>query len=180
MPLPPIDPERLTPVQMDVYRSVAGTRGAVRGPFTVMLHSPALAARLEKVGAYLRYESALPDRARELAIMTVARHYKCLAEWNSHRDIALRAGLSAGLLDDLAVGTEFSAELDSDHLVHRLVVTVLKGEELPQKLLDAVRALYGDEGVVDLNVTVGYYSLLAMMMNSFGVAADGPPAPWDQ
>lgn len=179
MPLSPIDPQHLTPAQAKVYRTIANSRGGVRGPFTIMLHSPVLAERLQQVGHYLRYESRLPGRARELAVMMVARHYRCLAEWNSHLEIALRNGVPATLLEAIATGREPSFESHEDAVVYEFVRETIAGEELADAVLEPARTLFGNEGIVDLNCVVGYYTLLALLMISFGVPATGGPAPWD-
>ncbi len=67
--LPPVDPTALSPAQREIFNQIVqGPRGQVRGPFTVLLHSPGLAGKVEQVGAFIRYQSVLPPRARELAI----------------------------------------------------------------------------------------------------------------
>ena len=52
---------------------VSGPRGKLAGPFVPLLRSPGLMARVQKVGEHLRFESALPERIKELAILVTAR-----------------------------------------------------------------------------------------------------------
>lgn len=181
MPLPFIDPANLTPEQTEIYDVIAGgARGGVRGPFRVLLHSPALTARLEKVGSYLRYESSLPARARELAIMMVSSHHRCDAEWTSHLKIALDSGVPEALLADIAAGREPRFDLDADRIVHHLVREVIANKGLSEDVLEPALATFGQAGTVELTVVVGYYALLAMVLVSYGVppvAGDGE-APW--
>jgi 4-carboxymuconolactone decarboxylase len=180
MALPPIDPDTLTPAQQVVHDAIAGGgRGGVRGPFTVMLHAPALTARMEKVGHYLRYEGTLPDRARELAILIVARHHRCDTECMSHRDIALRAGLPETLLADIAATREPAFEDATDRVVHHFVRATIAGGEMADNVLQPALDAFGTEGTVELNIVVGYYTLLAMLLVSFGVPSAGGPAPWN-
>ena len=74
--LPPIPDAELTPAQAEAKAAVlGGARGVFQGPFIPLLRSPELMRRLEKVGAYLRYESPLPGRIREFIILIIARRY---------------------------------------------------------------------------------------------------------
>ena len=85
--MPPIPAERLTPGQRAVSDElVSGPRGALAGPFVPLLRSPGLMARVQKVGEYLRFESALPDRIKELAILVTARCWSQGYEWMFHLD----------------------------------------------------------------------------------------------
>lgn len=149
----------------------------MRGPFTVLLHAPELTARLERVGHYLRYESNLPDRARELAIMIVAQRHRCDTEWTSHLKFALASGIDQRDLDAIAAGEEprFAAEVDRE--VYRFVVETLDGGELPDPVLQPIRDRFGQGGAVELNIVVGYYTMLSLLLVSFAVPSP-VPAPW--
>ena len=54
---------------------MAGPRGGVRGPFNALLRSPVLADRVQKLGEFLRFESSIPARLNEFAILITARHW---------------------------------------------------------------------------------------------------------
>jgi len=63
---PPLTPDQMTPAQREVAEAIAsGPRGGLRGPFQAWLRSPALADRLQKVGEYLRFSSAVPRRLND-------------------------------------------------------------------------------------------------------------------
>src|SRR5688572_29166443 len=77
-----------------IYDAITASRGHATGPWAVLLNSPLLAARIADLGAYLRFESVLDDRAREAVILATARAMGCRYEWADHAPIARRAGLS--------------------------------------------------------------------------------------
>src|SRR5258708_21373176 len=94
---PVLAPEQLTPEQQKLIQALmAGPRGggeagpeAVqkmlnRGPFNAWLRSPELGERLQKVGQYIRFNTALPLRLHEFAILITARHWSSQHEWDAH------------------------------------------------------------------------------------------------
>ena len=83
--------DRLSPAQRQVHDAIAGgPRGGVRGPFAVLLRSPEVADRVQKLGEHLRYNSSLPARLNEFAIIINARFWGSKYEWFAHRPMAER------------------------------------------------------------------------------------------
>ena len=103
--LPPIPPEQLSEAQHQaVANLLAGPRSTLEGPFIPLLRSPALMTRLQQTGAYLRFESPLPARLRELVILWVARHWDQPVEWAIHHPLALAAGLAPAVVQAIREG----------------------------------------------------------------------------
>jgi 4-carboxymuconolactone decarboxylase len=180
--LPAIADTELTPAQRRAAAALAaGRRGAVFGPFIALLRSPELLERTQRLGEYLRYDSALPVRLRELAILITARHYRQSYEWCVHAPEALRAGLVPGLIDCLAEGGR-PAELGSEEAVIYEFCTELHGAHaVTDATYGAARSLLGEAGLVDLCALCGYYGLLALVMNVARTALPADArAPWPQ
>src|SRR2546430_9363440 len=98
-----LEPERMSEAQKRVHDAIAGgPRGGVRGPFGVLLRSPELADRVQKVGEHLRFNSSLPARLNEFAILINARFWGSKYEWYAHRPFAIKGGLAESIADDLA------------------------------------------------------------------------------
>jgi 4-carboxymuconolactone decarboxylase len=92
--LPSLSAETMSDEQRSAAAELAaGPRGGGRGPFIALLRSPSLMRRLQKVGEYLRYESALERRLAELATLVVSRHLTQQFEWQVHYPLAIEAGL---------------------------------------------------------------------------------------
>ncbi|MBI4220622.1 MAG: carboxymuconolactone decarboxylase family protein, partial [Chloroflexi bacterium] len=83
--------DEVAPEHRLIFDSIAGSRGKVDGPFAVLMNSPEVAGRVAHVGTYLRFESKLSPRIRELAIITTARHWNCDLEWVVHVRLAKEA-----------------------------------------------------------------------------------------
>ena len=74
---------------------IDGPRKAVFGPFVPLLQSPVLMERIGSLGEYLRFDSPLDARVRELVTCAVARHVGNQFEWVMHAPAAVKAGVSA-------------------------------------------------------------------------------------
>jgi 4-carboxymuconolactone decarboxylase len=136
------------------------------GPFVHLLKSPELMTRVSALGEYLRFRSALPPRLSELAILITAAHWRQEYEWSVHAPIALQAGIPQAALDAVWQG-ELPRDLDSDQLaLHDLCIAVHRDRTVFPVLRDRAIAALGEQGVVDAIGICGYYSLLAMILNS--------------
>jgi len=145
--------------------------GRLLGPFNAMLASPAVGDAQQQLGAAIRYGTSLPDRLRELAILTVAVHRDSDFEWHAHTEPAYAAGLTDEDLASVRAGGD--AMTGPDALIHRVVIALLTDRDLDDDTFTAVEDLLGTTGTVELIVLVGYYDLLALSMRTFRVPTPG-------
>lgn len=83
--LPKLDESSLTERQQGIYREILDSRGGRSdGPFVSWLRSPELADRAQKLGAFCLYETSLPARLSELAILITAQWWRASVEWQLH------------------------------------------------------------------------------------------------
>jgi len=181
------EPQRFKPLgegdmsdaQRKVYREIAsGPRAGVRGPFNVLLRSPELADRAQKFGEYVRFESSLPERLKEFAILITARHWTAQYEWHSHHAHALKAGLAPGLAADLARGKRPEGMKDDEAAVYDFCKELHEKKAVSDSAYGAAVAQFGERGVVDLIAVSGYYTLVPMVLNvDRHPIPGGAPAP---
>jgi 4-carboxymuconolactone decarboxylase len=178
--LPALDTDRLTDTQRLVYDSIAGgARGAVRGPFLALLNNPELASHIERLGAYVRYQCAVPQKLRELAIITVARFWRADYEWHVHAPIALDQGLSEDAIAAIGLGRVPNFSDHDQAVVYAFTRELLVDKRVSERTYNSAKALLGDNGVLDLSGLVGYYSLLATIINATEVDVPaGALIPW--
>ena len=174
-----IDPARLTPKQARVHDRIAqGPRGRVEGPLRVWLHSPGLADRAQALGQYARYDSQLPPRLSELAILVTARIWSSGFEWAHHAPIALAAGLDQAAIDAIAAGRIPDLPDAAARAVFAFAAELHRDRQVCDTTYAAARAALGEGALVDLVGICGYYSLISMTINAFGVPhGDGPALP---
>src|ERR1700760_3985521 len=74
------------------------------GPYNPLLRSPVLGQRLYDLLHYLRWETSVPLKLNELAILIVGRQWRSQVEWFAHVPIAIKAGLPAEIIAELKAG----------------------------------------------------------------------------
>jgi 4-carboxymuconolactone decarboxylase len=156
----------LTEAQRKVYKEIAsGPRAGVRGPFNVLLRSPELADRAQKLGEYVRFDTSLPERLREFAILITARHWTAQYEWHAHHIHAMKAGLSPQIAADLARGKRSAGMKDDEAAVYDFCKELHETKAVSDSAYKAVADKFGERGVVDLIAISGYYTLVSMVLN---------------
>lgn len=162
----PLDALSLDPAQVEVVREVgAGRRGTVPANVVTWLAHPALARRAAHLGELVRYETSLPPRLSELAILVVARHWHCAYEWAVHAGEAARAGVAEGVIAAIGRGATPALEAD-EQIVASVARQLLATGRLDDAGYDAALAALGDRGLTDLIAVVGYYTLVAFSLNA--------------
>ena len=176
--LAPLQPASLDAAQRAVYDAIAsGPRQAVRGPLAMWLHRPQLADRAQALGSYCRYDSSLPPRLSELAILLMGRHWLAEYEWAAHKPFALEAGLGAGIIDAIRDGHPPLFEQSDEALVYEFVRELQAKRGIGDALYREAVVRLGQDGVVDLVGILGYYTLISMTIKVFEVPAPAGVAP---
>jgi 4-carboxymuconolactone decarboxylase len=122
-----LDESTLTDEQRRARKAIlAGPRGAMVGPFKALLHSPGLFDAVKKLGAHVRFCSALPPVLTELAILVTARHWIAPFEWHMHAELALKAGLPPAVVAAISVGLRPSAMSEEQAAVHDFARSLLR------------------------------------------------------
>ncbi|MFP3462532.1 carboxymuconolactone decarboxylase family protein [Arthrobacter globiformis] len=165
-----------TRAQGPQHFALTDDQGRLNGPFGDFLLSPSVGMALQSLGAALRYETELPDRARELAILAVAARQCSTFERESHEAIARALGFTQDELH--AIRREDMTPFDGvESLVGRTVLALLDGD-LGDCAWYEAEELLGRRTVFELVTLVGYYSTLALQLRVFRVesqeAADSP------
>lgn len=147
----------------------AGPRGAVVGPLKVWLHSPALADRAQKLGAFARYHSSLPPHLSELAILTTGSIWQADFEWYAHVGPAREAGIPEPVIEAIRCGIEPPLEDAPSKAVYRVAREIHENRRLSDETYQAAATTLGEQGLVDLIGILGYYTLISMTLNAFEV-----------
>ena len=162
----PLSYDQLSPEQKTMVEHLfAGERGGMNGPFNVLLRSPEMGDAAQKLGAQLRFHSALSGKQRELAILITARHWSAQYEWTAHRKLAMQAGISAAVADAIAAGKHPPALEPDQEVVYNFCNEFLNTKQVGDATYKAAVDKLGERGVVDLTALVGYYQFVSMILN---------------
>ena len=170
---PILDREALPEANRRAYDYINETRGRVSPAMGVLLHSPDVAERIVHVGSYVRFDSALPVRVREIAALAASSELYNLFEQAAHTPAALQAGASEKSVQTIKERGPLENIDAEDQLPVRATREIFRGHDLPQSTFDEARAAYGDQGVIDLFSTIGYYGMLACLHKALDV--EPPP-----
>ena len=162
----PLTEHEMSDAQRQVFREIAsGPRGGVRGPFIALLRSPELADRAQKLGEYVRFDTALPEHLKEFAILITARYWTAQYEWHAHHAHAMKAGLEPEIASDLAQGIRPSGMKDDEAAVYDFCRELHEKKAVSDATYQVALGAFGERGVVDLIAISGYYTLVSMVLN---------------
>jgi 4-carboxymuconolactone decarboxylase len=155
--------------QTQISERIASRRGGTRGPFLVWLRSPGLCERVEALGAYCRFESALPERLRELSLLVAARCWDAQYSWNAHVDRAVQLGIEPEALTALAEKRPVRFTRHEDQVFYEFCRQILVDHFVSDEVFLEAMGLFGEAGLVDTVGCLGNFSMLGMCLNAFEV-----------
>ena len=139
------------------------------GPFSVMMNAPEVAQRALGLAQYLRSETSLSPRIRELGMLVAARENDCQFIWNHHASLAREAGLKDGIVDALRDKKEIPGPAPDEAAVASYGREFFRTHRVSQATFDAALAQFGVLGLTELTNLMGCFALLAFNINAFGV-----------
>lgn len=165
--LPPIPPDQLTAAQKQAMQEFKAARGVdVSGPFVPLLRSPEVMNRARAMGDYLRYKSTLPPRLSEFLILITAREWSQNYEWEAHARLALQAGVGQDTVTAIAAGRRPDALTPDEALLYELATELHHHKGVSDETYGRVLARFGEQGVIDAVGITGYYTFIAMVLNT--------------
>ena len=178
--MPPIPEDQLTEDQREAVEEFKRVRDANRigGPFVPLLRSPEMLSRARNVGDYVRFNSVLPPRLSELVILITARHWSQQYEWVAHARIAEREGLRSEIIAAVADGRRPDVMMEDEATLYDFCMELLRTHGVSDTTYARLVSLFEEKGVIDTIGIIGYYSLLAMVMNTARTPLrEGVPPP---
>lgn len=167
-------PEELTPEQREQFDRIAkfrapGDDGQIGGPFDPWVRSPEVAQRAMSFGNFIWERTTLDRRIVELAIVVTARHFRSNVEWAAHTRMARERGVTEAVIE--AIFERRRPEMaPADELLTYDVVTALhETHDLPIDLYRRAVERFGEQGLMELITTIGFYSFVSLTLNAFNI-----------
>lgn len=160
----------MSPEQLSVANDAsAGKRGRVPAPMRAWIHSPELAARSQRLGEFVRYDTCLEPANSELAILVTARHWSSQYEWFVHKSEALKAGLDPTIIDAIALRHTPSLSDAKEKAIYDYTLELHQKHTVSVGTHSAAVEALTAVGVVELVGIIGYYTYVAMTLNAFDI-----------
>jgi 4-carboxymuconolactone decarboxylase len=134
------------------------------GPYNPMIRSPVLGQRLFDLFYYLRWQTSVPTRLNEFAILIVGRQWRSQVEWYSHAPLAAKAGLAADIIAELKAGTRPSTMAEDEAVVYDFVTELTTTQKVSDETYARAKKVFGDQQIVDLTAVAGNYVMVAMLL----------------
>ena len=166
MRLPTLGYEQLTARQKETWNRHAERRDKPVGPYLTWLHSPDLMDKVSPLSNYFRFDCNLPVKLREFGILVMSRYWDAQYSWNAHVDKARAAGIPEDVIKDLAAGRKPDFKADDERIYYTFAMEMLENHFVSQKTFDEARTHFGEKALVDLIGTVGYFSMLSIVLNA--------------
>ncbi len=174
--LPP--EETQTPEQREACgEAISGLRGRVPAPMIAWIRNPEFARRAQRLGELLRYQTTLEPRLSELAILICARHWTSHYEWVVHKRDGLKAGMDPEVIASIAARRTPALRDEREQAVYDVSTTLTATGRVPDALYGRGVEVLGERGMVELVGILGYYSLVAMTLNTFEIGLPESRAP---
>ncbi len=151
-------------------------RDSLIGPYPFWIRQPEFAAAAEPMGAYVRWNSNLSPATRELAILVTGRLWKSTFEWQAHVRLAREAGLPDAIIESLRQRETPTFENDEQAVVYDLAMALLVDRAVTRAMYDRAVGVIGEEGLIDVIATTGFYTMVSMTLNMFDVPGINEPA----
>jgi 4-carboxymuconolactone decarboxylase len=163
----PLKADELSPAQKAWADVIAvPPRNAKFGapPYRAYIRNPELAPKLSALSDYLRWNTTLPPRLSELAILITARQWTAQYEWYAHYTLGQKAGLDVKIMDDIAAGRRPENMRDDEAALYDLATALYRDKKVTDAVYKAAVAKFGERGVMDIIGIIGYYGLVSMTL----------------
>jgi 4-carboxymuconolactone decarboxylase len=134
------------------------------GPYNPMIRSPVLGQRLFDLFYYLRWQTSVPTRLNEFAILVIARQWRSQVEWFAHAPLAAKAGLSADIIAELKANKRPSGMAEDEAVVYDFITELTTTQKVTDATYARAKKVFGDQQIVDLTAVAGNYVMVAMML----------------
>ena len=173
------DKSTVAPEHHHVVDAVQKVFGNVRGPFSMILHSPKLAEKILPLVTFFRDESVVDAKLRSIAILTAVREREAAYVWSAQVGAAKRNGVREDVIDLLRAKGDPGKLPDEEREIVIYVRQLMRTNRVDQAAFDALEKRHDSQWMVELTAAANYFAMLSGVVNAFEVAAppDGDKLP---
>lgn len=176
----PLKPEELSPTQKawaDMIAAPPRNAKFTNPPYRAYIRNPDLAPRLTAMSEYLRWNTSLPPRLSEMAILITARHWTAQYEWFAHYPLAIKAGLDPRIAAAIAEGKRPDNMKDDEAALYDLGTALYRDKKVSDAVYAAALEKFGERGIMDIIGIMGYYDITSMTLIAMQAGAPNDSVP---
>jgi len=162
---PQLTKEQLTNAQKPLADEILKVSSVgLGGPYNPLLRSPVLGQRMFDLLHYLRWETSVPLKLNEFAILIIGHQWRSQVEWFAHAPLAVKAGLSPDIVAELKAGKRPSNMPAEEAAVYNFVTELTTKHAMSDETFERAKELLGEQQAVDLTAVSGTYISIAMLL----------------
>jgi len=162
---PQLSMEQLTDAQKPLGEEIMKISSVgLGGPYNPMLRSPVFGQRMFDLLHYLRWETSVPLKLNEFAILIIGRQWRSQVEWYAHAPLAIKAGLAPGIVAELKANKRPANMPPEEAAVYDFVTELTTKHAVSDETFTRAKELLGEQQVVDLTAVAGTYIAVAMQL----------------
>ena len=155
--------------QQAAFDDIFGQNGSAPqyGPGSVLAHVPELSKLATALNQYLRNDSSLSKKIQEFTMLITAREMDCQHIWNAHAASARQAGVRDDIVDDLREDNELEDLAADEEAAVNYARAIMRNHYASRGAFQAAIEQFGEQGLIELTMLIGNYSMLALAINAF-------------
>ena len=148
--------------------------GGIRGPFSMLLHSPKMAAPVFELGDYFRDNSIVEPRLRSVGVLIAARERQGVYVWGAQVNGARRNGVPEEVIELIRSRADPARYPAGDREVVAYAEQLMRTNRVEPSTFDALKRGHSVQWLVELTAVINYYGMLCGITSAFEVpAAEG-------
>jgi 4-carboxymuconolactone decarboxylase len=174
----PVNYEQLTPEDRKLYEAVRGNRPKLVGPFSVLMHNPALAGPINQVVDAIRRDGKLDKRLYELVVLITVRHANAAYAWAVHDPLGRQAGLSDEVVDAILAKRKPAFVKADEKAIYDAVTELLSTNKVGDAAYQELIKQFGVREAIEIVACVGLYCMIGGVINTFQVPTPNGEKPF--
>ena len=167
--IPRAQREDLSPEHQKIWDHINAVRTGGGGPYSMLLHSPAMAQHFAATEDYFRTESLLPDADREIIILTAAREVDARYAWSRHEVRAHKLAIHPDIIEALRAKAPIDKFAGKERLLVEFTRTLMHDHTLPEELFARMEREFGRAKFIEAVGLLGHYITIGTVIRLFDV-----------
>ena len=161
--------EELSAEHQKIWDHIHAARSGGGGPYSMLMHSPAMAQHIAATEDYFRTSSLLLDGDREIIILTAAREVDARYAWSRHEIRAHNVGIRPEVIEALRAKASVDQFTGKERLLVEFTRTLMRDHTLPDALFARMESEFGRAKLVEAVGLLGHYITIGTVIRMFEV-----------